>query len=116
MPIDGLILDVMACARLVKLARDDSITDKAREVIIEEAYVYRNDFRKPESVTWQEYAKLDRDPPALARLIECPWCLGIWMSGVVLILRSTRAGRPLRDLLAISWAASVAETIVTKEK
>lgn len=116
MSIEARVLDVMAVARLIKLARDDSITNKAREFVIEEAYAYRNDFRKPESVTWQEYAKLDRSPPPLARLIECPWCLGIWMSATVLVLHSSRAGRTVRDLLAISWAASVAENAVTKEK
>lgn len=111
-----VVLDAMACARLIKLIRDDSITDKAREFIIEEVYAYRNDFKKPETVTWQEYAKLDKHPPAFARLIECWWCLGIWSAGSVLVLRRNRAGRALRDLLAISWAGSMLEEFSQKEK
>jgi hypothetical protein len=98
----------------LRLIRDDSIFEAAREQWIKSAYWMANRDKQSDEYTWTEWAKLDRDPPKLAQVLSCPWCLGVWCGFAVLVLRSNRAGRSLRDALAMSWAASMAEIHIVK--
>lgn len=55
------LLALGAAARLTRLITDDRITAPLRALVIRA--------RGPES--------------ELAYLVQCPWCLGLWMSGAV---------------------------------
>lgn len=113
MPLTDLIRELLAAARLLRLIRDDAIFNAPREHFVQLQYWLRGDV-KPEQYTWQEWAMLDRHPPKLAQLMECPWCLGVWCGFAVLVLRRTSVGRGLRDALAMSYAASLAEIHIVK--
>lgn len=108
-----LVRDMLAAARLLRLLRDDSIFQSTRETLISMSYAARGD-KKPEQYTWQEWALLDRKPPKLAQLMECPWCLGVWCAFAVIVLRSRKYGTLLCDMLAVSYVASLAEIHVVQ--
>jgi hypothetical protein len=63
----ALLVDGLATYRLVKLIRDDRITEPAREAV--EA---RNGPPEQSKVTY---------------LLNCPWCLSIWFGGALTLAR-----------------------------
>ena len=82
-----LLLDALASWRLTRLLQRDEITRLARNAVIE----------------WT----LDRDHPQLRYLAQCPHCLSVHASAVVLALRFVPGGRALRNLLAVAGLVSV---------
>lgn len=103
-------VDVLAAARLVRLVRRDSITRGAREALIREAYVYRG-VHDPIGGSWSTRADLDENPPLVAELLGCSWCLGVWCAALVFAARrvAPRLWDPIAEVLAASFLASVAE-------
>lgn len=82
----GLLVDALACFRLVRLVVDDQITDPWRQRI------------------W------DRHPPeegGIGYALSCPFCFSIWAAGAVVTFRrlTPRAWQPLAELLALSAVA-----------
>lgn len=111
---EDLMVDVMAVHRLTRLVTADTITRPLRVRIIRWAY------RKPRSTevsqpvrwseaTWDQMPHDDDDAPKLAAFIVCPWCVGLWISGFVVVARRY-AGvlwRPLARALALSTGAAL---------
>lgn len=104
-----LAVDALAAYRATKLLTDDAITEDARRWLVEHvAY--------PEAPTWGADAPTavdlvgcDDEPPKLAVLLTCRWCMGAWVAaGVVLARRyAPRAWAPVADGLALSAAAAL---------
>lgn len=60
-------------------------------------------------VTKAREAVADRMSPEYAELLECPWCLGFWTSGLVAAAAELAERRGRRDaflLAALPWAIS----------
>ena len=99
-----LLLDVLAAARITRLVVEDDITSGPRRALIRFAYARAgrplDDAEDPEHAVLVDTA----DPPKVARLITCPWCVGVYVAGAVVLVRGSRAWRPLRDVLALSMA------------
>lgn len=80
----GLLVDGLATFRLVKLIRDDRITQSLRDAV-------ESRYGSPES-------------SKVAYLMDCPWCLSIYFGVGLTLLRRTfpRAGSLLSRTLALS--------------
>lgn len=84
-----VIVYTLAVARLTLLVTTDEITRPVRERII---------------------ARLNPDSrfgPWLAYLIECPWCMSVWVAGIALPLASIHPSHPLPYTTAWILAASM---------
>lgn len=62
-------VDAIATYRLVRLLQQDTITEKPRNWIMKQPVIARH--------------------PELATLLDCPWCLSVWIGFGVAILRRT---------------------------
>lgn len=80
----GLIVDGLASYRLVKLVRDDRITEPAREAV--------------------QYRAGPPDESSVAYLMACPWCLSVYF-GAALTLGRLRWPRAT-DAVARTFALS----------
>lgn len=107
-----LATDALAAYRLTKLATDDAITEDPRRWLVERAYrwSYRvlpvNAEGAPTAI---DLVELDDDPPKLAILLTCRWCMGVWVAAGVTAARLV-APRPWRIAargLAVSAAAAL---------
>lgn len=111
--MQAMMVDVLATARLVRLLRRDVIAAPLREALVREAYAARgvDSIQKRGVSTWQDLAVLDEDPPKLAELLGCSWCLGVWCAAGVAVARRTapRLWDPLARVLAASFVATVIE-------
>lgn len=106
------VIDVLATARLIRAVRRETITEPLREAIVREAYVARGAALSDLGVTtWTDYATVDNDPPMIAELLDCSWCLGFWCAGFVVAARRWAPGLwdPLARVLAVSLLGSVIE-------
>lgn len=83
----SLLAEGLAVARLTRLAQTDSITEKPREALLD----------------WLG----QRQHWKLIELMQCGWCLSVWMAGGLLVLRavSPRLHALTVDLLASSYLA-----------
>jgi hypothetical protein len=58
------------------------------------------------------YAKVDtylvRKAHKLGMLIDCPWCIGFWVSGIIVLITSQLASMPLPVLWWLAVAAGQA--------
>lgn len=106
-----LALDALAVHRLTRLITLDTITEPPREALIAVAYgaepgsspnagVFEHD-------TWAERVEHDSHAPKLAELLICRWCMSIWISAAVVLVRRTRWWPPVRLLLALSSASTL---------
>ena len=111
--MQAMMVDALATARLVRLVRRDVIAAPLREVLVREAYAARgiDSIPKRGVSTWEDLAVLDEDPPKLAELLGCSWCLGVWCAAAVVVARRTvpRLWDPLARLLALSFLGTVIE-------
>lgn len=88
----ALVTDALACYRLVKLARDDRITEPARQAVLDR-----------------------RGPPERSKvsyLLDCPWCLSVYF-GAALTLGRRRWPRAV-DAMSRTLALSAATGLVTQ--
>lgn len=89
-----LAVDALAAARLTRLVTADTVTEPVRSWIIRSTYLVmrgeddvadlERDF--PHS-TWTERAADDPAAPALATLLTCSWCAGVWVAAAVTVAR-----------------------------
>lgn len=77
-----LLVLTLAVHRLVVLIRQDKVTGPIRGRVIRWAYL--RDGMDPEMVgNWRdadELAEGDQEAPAVAYLLKCWWCAGLWVS------------------------------------
>lgn len=88
MSLFNLVVDVAAVYRLTKLVIDDEILADIREKV------------------WEKY------PPETTKigyLTTCPWCVSIWMGGLVFALR--KVNPELATYISSTLAASAATGI-----
>lgn len=80
-----LAVDALAVYRLTRLVTEDTILDRPRDWILENA------------------------PDRLAYLVSCPFCVSIYAGGLATLARTVfpRAWTPLSRLLALSAATSL---------
>lgn len=81
--LDELVVDALATYRITRLVVEDTITQPLRDLV--------------ESGTW------------LDRLIECPWCVGVWVGMGVAAARAIapRQWTPVARGLACAAAAAL---------
>ncbi|NYJ01620.1 hypothetical protein HNR19_002318 [Nocardioides thalensis] len=87
-----MIIDALACYRLVKLVRDDRITQPVRQAVIDR-----------------------QGPPEKSKvsyLLDCPWCLSVYFGAVLTLGR--RRWRTGVDALARTLALSAAAGLATQ--
>lgn len=86
-PLEVVLL-VAASARLTRLVYADSITKTAR------LWVWK---RWHPTTTWP------------GRLLDCPWCISVWASGVVVATAAVTVGcaAPLLTFAAVAEAAGL---------
>lgn len=115
-----LAVDTLAIHRLTRLVTADTITRPLRVRVIAIAYgtdewKWPND-TVPVGATnalsesdWDALPHGDDDAPKLAAFIVCPWCVGLWISFGVCVLRRYTPGvwEPVARALALSTAAAV---------
>lgn len=92
MTTTDLALDAMAAYRITKLITDDEITAPIRDRIIQRAYGARlvrlDEFTLPTGrFDWTALAIDDPDPPKLATLLTCRWCMGVHIGFGVVVAR-----------------------------
>ncbi len=107
-----VVIDALAAARLSRLVRTDRITAPAREVVLARAYRRRRLTMHPSVSSWSDHAVLDRDPPKIAVLLDCPWCVGVWVAAAIAVAGrlAPRAWRPAARALAVAYAAGWIES------
>lgn len=107
-----LALDGLAVYRLTRLVTRDKIGEPLRHAVIRSAYRragYLNEAVDPEVAV-----EVDPDPPKLAYLVTCPWCLGLWATaaaGLVRWVAGPDAWRALRRPLAVAAVAGLVQTL-----
>lgn len=112
-----MLLDVLAVHRLTRLITRDTITRPFRTDIIRGAYIDR---AGPDSALaldeiseaeWDRMPEDDDNAPKLAAFVICPWCVGLWISGFVVVARryAPVLWAPLARMLAFSTVAALLE-------
>jgi hypothetical protein len=53
---------------------------------------------------WRRHGTMQGDEPYVVELLECPWCMGVYVAGFVFVARrvAPRAWTPLARVLALS--------------
>lgn len=107
-----LAVDALAAYRLTKLATDDAITEDPRRWLVERSY--RWSYRvlpvgSEGAPTAVDLVSLDDDPPKLAILLTCRWCMGVWVAAGVTAARlaAPATWRVAARGLAVSAAAAL---------
>lgn len=111
--MDSFVVDALATYRLTRLVTRDAITKPLREKAI--AAVYEAESEEPglkghgsyaARVAWEGDAA-----PKVAKLITCPWCVGVWLGFGVMVLRRTmpRVWSPIATALALASVAALTE-------
>lgn len=112
--IADLVVDAIATYRLTRLVTADTITEPARDSIIEASYVVAGRAERAREevavVGWSEYAMHDDDAPKLATLVVCRWCASIWLGAGVVVVRRymPRAWQKVAATLVFSAVAALA--------
>lgn len=90
----SLLVDSLATYRLVKLVRDDRITEPMREAVVE-----------------------NHGPPEQSKvsyLVDCPWCLSFYFGAALTLgrLRWPRATEAVARIFAVSGLTGVATSVL----
>jgi hypothetical protein len=87
-------LDALATYRLTRLLVSDGIADRPRDALLQRLR--------------------DRGHSKLVELIECPWCIGFWIAGAVVLARraAPEPWTPVAEILAFSATAGVIASAV----
>jgi len=114
--IPTLVVDAVATYRLTRLVTADAITAPWRDQLVRNAYVARDgeavavdmEAETPHD-TWSDRATDDDDPPALAQLLVCRWCMGVWIAAAVTVARRSwpRQWGPVADAATLAAAAAL---------
>jgi hypothetical protein len=90
----AVIVDALATYRLTRLLVSDGIADRPRDALLQRLR--------------------DRNRNKLVELIECPWCLGFWVAGAVVIARcgAPAVWGPTAKVLAFSAGAGIVASAV----
>lgn len=75
-----LTLDALACFRLTRLLVSDTITQPLRQAVIGTAYAPERDL--------SGFAMPVAKRPRLAEFVTCPWCMGMWLAGLVVLCQA----------------------------
>lgn len=107
-PWFALVIDALATFRLTRLVSKDVIVRGPREWLIARSYRHERDAppgsQPIDPGDWDAFAASDDNAPKLAKLLTCPWCVGVWMAAGVTALRSW-----LEDPWSpVAWIAAVA--------
>lgn len=88
------IVDALATYRVTRLLVSDGIADRPRDALLQRLR--------------------DRNRNKLVELIECPWCLGFWVAGAVVIARRAAPALwgPTAKVLAFSAGAGIVASAV----
>lgn len=109
-----LVVDALAAYRVTRLATADTIFHGPRDAIVR--WSYRRQGREaverpmPEVPgAWAEVAMADDDPPKLATLVTCRWCMGVWVAAGVVAARRywPEAWGPAADTMALAALAAL---------
>ncbi len=92
----GLLIDSLATYRLVKLVRDDRITEPVREAVVE-----------------------NHGPPEqsqISYLVNCPWCLSFYFGAALTLgrLRFPRATEGVARVFAVSALTGLATGVLDR--
>lgn len=108
-PAITLLTDALAAYRLTRLATADTLFHGPRDALVEWAYKRqdRAELMRPMPNVpgaWAQVAETDDDPPKLATLVTCRWCMGVWMAAGVVAARrlAPRRWEPWADMLALA--------------
>lgn len=101
-------MDGLAAHRITRLLVADTITERPRSAFIRLVWQHTRGVGAAQQVqdefphsTWSERANEVEHPPAAATLVTCPWCMGVWVAGGVVLARAVaprtweRVARPL---------------------
>lgn len=79
------VTDTLAASRLVRLVTEDSITQPLRDFVDDHA------------------------PDKISELVTCPWCMGVWIAGGVMVARRYAPGvwKHAARVLALAELASL---------
>lgn len=88
-------LDVLAVARLVRLIQEDRVP-----------VGWLRDRVKREAWKHHDASRATHDEPYIVELLECPWCMSVWVGMFVLILRHVPGWRLLRFVLVSSYVTA----------
>lgn len=125
-PLEAAV-DALAVHRLARLVTADTITQPARAEIILHAYLAGASLKYPRwrrprtglsprdrpmydelvrmsDAQLDDLPEVDDDAPMLAGFIRCRWCVGLWISGFVVVARRycPRVWDPCARALALS--------------
>jgi hypothetical protein len=100
------VVDALAVYRLTRLATKDTVTEAARERWIETAYETERNVRRPMydgPRPWHTTLENDDDPPKLAYLITCPFCVSVYVAVAAVAARTLVPGvwRPVARAAAL---------------
>lgn len=90
-----LAVDSLAVARITRFVTRDTLGEFVRGPVIKLAYGYANGVQgwteADDARSWHEWdgvVDTDDDPPKLAALVRCPWCVGVWIAAGVAVART----------------------------
>lgn len=116
MNVAELALDCVAGYRLTRLATADTITARPRDALVRLSYssVYGEDDAddweeaNPHD-SWSDRAMHDPEAPALATLVTCRWCMGVWIAAGIVTARrlAPRWWQPVAEGAAVAAAAAL---------
>jgi hypothetical protein len=87
-------IDALAVARLTRLMTEDRVP-----------FGWLRDRVKREAWKHHDASRALHDEPYLVELLECPWCMSMWVSGFVFLIGRRLPGwRLFARLLAASYA------------
>lgn len=117
--LEALVVDALATYRLTRLVTKDHLTADARGVLVATAYEATDTPPRGSDrwtpAEWIDHARVgDPNPPAMARIVTCSWCAGVWVAAGVIAAR-TVAPRPWGLVARVLAAAAVAGFLAANE-
>ena len=107
-----LVVDALSAYRITRLITKDTLTEEFRERVIAVSYDVERDHPEPSFTgprTWHETFENDDDPPKLAYLITCPFCVSVYVAAGVVVARSLVpwAWRPVARAAALAGVVAL---------
>lgn len=118
-----LLVYALAVARLTRMVTADKLFEKPRRAVIVKAWTRRHPWiteepteekrRRNLAMAMDNHAK---DPPMLAYLTVCPWCVSVWIGAVAAPVAWFWGTRPWFAIPAVALAFShVTGFLATRE-